>query len=514
MQMADVKEILVQWDSGQSVSAIARTLGYSRPTVRKYIEAGGRVGLTRGQRRRGEAGWERLAQETLQRVSHQREPGTVAKEVAAYHDYLAERVGSVRLSVLHQRLRDEHGLAASWGSFYRYVRAHWPDRLEAEPRLTVRLDDPPPGEEAQVDFFYVGRWLDPELTRTRKLYAFLMTLSHSRHQFLYPVLAEDGTAWLGGHVAAFTFFGGVPRRLVPDNLTAGVSKADRYDPRLNRAYGELARYYGCIIDPSRVAQPTDKPRVERGVGYARESFFRGRVDDFASVPAMRLAAERWARDVAGQRIHGSTGEPPLLAFTTREQPALLPLPPRAWEPVNWTTAVVHADCHLQVAGARYSVPYQHVGRRLEVRLGAHLVEVYDGSTVIATHARREHGRSTVMGHYPEAGQAFLRATPQACLRQAQAIGTATETVVRRLLEVHALHTLRQVQGILRLTERFEATRLEQACARALAAGDGRYHTVRGILERGLEALPPEEPTVARESGAYLRGAAAFEAVQR
>jgi transposase len=507
--MADVKEILVQWDNGLGVSAIARTLGYSRPTVRKYVEAGQRAGLTRGQRRRGEAAWERLAQDTLRRVNRQREPGTVGKEVAAYHDYLGERVGSVRLSVLHQRLRDEHGLGASWGSFYRYVRAHWPERLEAAPRVTVRLDDPPPGEEAQVDFFYVGRWLDPELERTRKLYAFLMTLSHSRHQFLYPVLGEDGASWLGGHIAAFAFFSGVPRRLVPDNLTAGVVKADRYDPRLNRAYGELARYYGCIIDPSRVAQPTDKPRVERGVSYARESFFRGRVDEFGSVATMRGAAERWAREVAGQRIHGSTGERPLLAFTTREQPALLPLPPRAWEPVTWTSAVVHADCHLQVAGARYSVPYQHVGQRLEVRLGAHLVEVYAGSTLLAAHARRERGRATILGHYPEAGQAFLRATPQACLRQAQGIGPATEAVVRRLLEVHALHTLRQVQGILRLAQRFDPARLEQACARALAVDDGRYQTVRGILERGLETVPLEDPPVVRDSGAYLRGAASF-----
>jgi transposase len=507
--MADVKEILVQWDAGLGVSGIAQALGYSRPTVRKYVEAARRGGLTRGRGRRGEASWERLAQETIQRVSRQREPGTVAKEVAAYHDYLGERVGSVRLAVLHQRLRDERGLAASWGSFYRYVRAHWPDRLEAEPRVTVRLDDPPPGEEAQVDFFYVGRWLDPELERTRKLYAFLMTLSHSRHQFLYPVLAEDGAAWLGGHVAAFSFFGGTPRRLVPDNLTSGVIKADRYDPRLNRSYSELARYYGCIIDPSRIAQPTDKPRVERGVSYARESFFRGRVDDFRSVVTMREAATRWAQSVAGQRIHGSTGERPLVAFQVREQAALLPLPAAPWEPVTWTTAVVHADCHLQVARARYSVPYQHVGQRLDVRLGTRLVEIYAGTRLIAAHPRRERGRSTVMGHYPERGQAFLRATPQACLRKAQAIGSATEETVRRLLEVHALHTLRQVQGILRLVERFDAARLERACARALLAGDARYQTVRGILDRGLEAVPLDEPATPAVSGAYLRGADAF-----
>lgn len=88
-------------------------MGFRRPTVRKYVEAAQRGGLTRGRRRRGEAAWERLAHETVERVSRQREPGTVTKEVGAYHDYLSERVGTVRLSVLHQRLRDEHGLAAS-----------------------------------------------------------------------------------------------------------------------------------------------------------------------------------------------------------------------------------------------------------------------------------------------------------------------------------------------------------------------------------------------------------------
>ena len=508
--MADVKEILVQWDAGLGVSAIAHALGYSRPTVRKYVEAAGRTGLRRGERRRSEATWERLAADTVQRVSRQREPGTVAKEVATYHDYLATRMGDVRPSVLFQRLRDEQGLAASWGTFYRYVRAHWPDRLEGAPRVTVRIDDPPPGDEAQVDFFYVGRWFDPELERARKLYALLMTLSHSRHAFLYPVLAEDSAAWLGGHVAAFSFFGGAPHRLVPDNLTAGVIKASRYDPRLNRAYGELTRHYGCTVDPARAATPTDKPRVERNVSYARDSFFRGRLDDFRSVATMRERAERWSLDVAGQRLHGTTGERPLRAFRAREQAQLLPLPQTPWELVIWTQAQVHPDCHVYLGRVGYSVPYQYVGKRLDVRMGQRLVEIYTGTQLIWTHARRERGRATVVGHYPERAQAFLRATPQACLLKAQTIGTATETTVRALLELHALHNLRQVQGILRLAERFDAARLERACARALGVGDGRYQTVRGILERGLEDVPLEEAAPAMPpSGAYLRGADAF-----
>jgi transposase len=81
------------------------------------------------------------------------------------------------------------------------------------------------------------------------------------------VLSEDATSWVEAHVAAFSFFGGAPRRLVPDNLGSAILKGDRYDPRVNRAYAELVRYYRCIVDPSRITRPTDKPRVERAGGY-------------------------------------------------------------------------------------------------------------------------------------------------------------------------------------------------------------------------------------------------------
>jgi transposase len=507
MAVADIKEILVQWDAGEEISRIARALGYSRPTVRKYVRAAQRLGLSPGQRRRDEVTWDGLAEAALAHVAQERPPGAVTQDVARFHDYLVARVGEVHLTVLHQRLRDEHGLTASWGTFYRYARRQWPDRLARPPRTTVRLDDPPPGTEAQVDFFYAGRWHDPEAGRERRLYAFLMTLSHSRHQFLYPVLGEDAAAWLEAHVHAFAFFGGVPRRLVPDNLSAGVVRADRYDPRINRAYGELARYYGCVIDPSRVATPTDKPRVERNVQYARDSFFAGR--SFASLPAMRTAAREWALEVAGRRIHGTTHEQPLTAFLAREQPALAALPPVPWELATWTTAKVQADCHLTVGGAHYSVPHRYVGHRLEVRLGRTTVQIYDGATLVAAHSRRSRGRATRLEHYPEAGQAFLRATPRACVEQAQTIGPAATTLVRGLLASETLHQLREVQALLRLVPQYAPERLERACQLALEAGDGRLRTVRGLLDREVEDLEPTVGGAAGAVGAFLRGPTAF-----
>lgn len=508
MVVADIREILVQWDAGEDFSHIARALGYSRPTVRKYVQAAARLGLDPGQRRRDEAAWDQLAAAAVAHVAQQRPPGAVTQDVATYHAYLEQHVGQVQLTVLHQRLRDEQGLRASWGAFYRYIRATWPDRLVRTPRATVRLNDPQPGTEAQVDFFYVGRWFDPDAQRERKLYAFLMTLSHSRHTFLYPVLAEDSDAWLSGHVEAFRFFGGVPKRIVPDNLTAGVLKADRYDPRLNRAYGELARYYGCVIDPARVAHPKDKPRVERTVQYARNSFFVGR--DFATLAQMRSAARCWALEVAGPRTHGTTGEAPLTVFQVREQATLLPLPPTPWEAVTWTQAKLRSDCHLRVGTAEYSAPYQQIGRSLDVRLSRSSVHIYDGQTLLTSHDRLAHGRATRLEHYPPAGQAFLHAHPRACVEQASAIGPATTRLVQGLLQDETTHHLREAQAVLRLTDAHPAAALEHACRLALESGDGRLRTVRGLLAHAVQQLEPTLPPPSTPSaGACLRGPETF-----
>jgi hypothetical protein len=260
-----------------------------------------------------------------------------------------------------------------------------------------------------------------------------------------------------------------------------LPKADRYDPRLNRAYGELTRYYGCLVDPSRVAHPQDKPRVERGVRYARERFFRGR--EFTSLVEMRHAAVHWSREVAGQRIHGTTGQQPRVVFQQQEQPAVHPLPPHPWQFVHWTSAMVHADCHLQVQSVRYSVPYPYVGHRLDIRLSTHTVEIYAGSTLVTTHLRAQQGRVTRLDHYPDGAQAFLRATPEPCLAQAQLLGPATTALIRDLLDVPVRYRLREAQAVLRLAEDY-GERLEAACQRAVVVGDGRYRTVRGILERG------------------------------
>lgn len=169
--------------------------------------------------------------------------------------------------------------------------------------------------------------------------------------------------------------------------------------------------------------------------------------------------------------------------------------------------LVQWDAGASISGiARYSVPYRYVSHRLDVRLSRSTVEIHSGAELVATYLRRYLGRLTRMEQYPEPDQAFLRASPQACLRQAEATGPATHQLVRELLVDHALHHLRQAQGVLRLVDRDGAERLERACKRALDAGDRRYRTVRGILERGADQVQPDDElrTVLRPIGAFLR----------
>jgi hypothetical protein len=167
-------------------------------------------------------------------------------------------IKSNTISTVHQRLRDEYNLAVGITSFRNYVGTEFPDETDRD-KVTVLRPDVPAGEEAQVDYGYLGSWLDPVTERVRRIWAFVMVLACSRHMFVRPVIKMDEQAWVAAHVAAFNYFGGVVARLVPDNLATGVTKADLYDPKINRAYAELAAHYGCLVDPARALKPKDKP---------------------------------------------------------------------------------------------------------------------------------------------------------------------------------------------------------------------------------------------------------------
>jgi hypothetical protein len=317
----------------------------------------------------------------------------------------------------------------------------------------------------------------------------------------------DQAEWTAAHVEAFAFFGGVPARLVPDNLRTGVDRPDLYDPKINRSYAELAAHYGALVDPARAFKPQDKARVERPMPYVRDSLWRGR--EFTSLEAMRADALRWSSDVAGQRAcRPLEGAAPGAVFAAVEAPALAPLPVAPFVLATWSAAKVGPDIHAKVGATLYSLPWRYLGERVEARSTTSMVQFFRDGELIKTHPRKERGKQTDLGDYPPEKIAFHLRTPAWCRSQAAEIGPACEAVIGELLAQGALFRLRAAQGVLALGDKHDPGRLEAACAKATAAGDPSYRTIKGILAAGTEATAPAaRPAGDAGTPAHLQGPA-------
>jgi len=497
----DIAEILEHWQAGRSISGISRSLGVCRSTVRKYVYAAEARGYRQGDPMPAQ-GWKAFLKEVIPKPPDPSTRSEVFARLLPYQDEIREALATTTAATIWQRLRYQRGVKVSLPSFYRYLSCFLADAWK-KPRIVVRRSDPPPGEEAQVDFGYLGMWPDPKTGKRHRLWAFALILSSSRHMFVRVVTRMDQREWLMCHTSAFEFFGGAPKRIVPDNLKAGIIQPDLYDPKFNQGYEELAHHYGVIIDPARSGKPRDKARVERVIPYIRDSFWSGR--DFTGLEEINRQAVEWCLKVAGARQHGTTHQQPLTLFHLVEQKQLQLLPAVPFEIVIWHQAKVAPDCHIQVGGTLYSIPYQYVGQTVAVKLGSRVVEVYLNYELIKTHSRGVKGqRVTDWNDYPPEKAAFFQRTPDWYRQRASLIGASTRETVAALLEEHAFHHLRQCQGIFRLAEKYGPERLEKACARANVFGDPCYRTVKTILERELDKQPLLfEP--ARPAGAFLHG---------
>lgn len=484
--VVDVVEILVHWHAGRRIGELCSSLGVDPKTVRKYTAPAVTAGLSPGGPRLSEAEWAVLVAEWFPTLVDPAARATTWPELEVQRDKIAKWMGVVTVATMHQRLRDDEGVTASESSLRRFI---WANFTEEAARDAVRVlrDPTDAGDEAQVDYGLLGRWVDPTTGRTRRVWGFIIVLVYSRLLFLRPVLSMDQTSWVEAHVAAVEFFGGCPARIVPDNLKTGVIKPDLYDPKINRAFGEFAAHYGCLIDPARVAKPRDKARVERMVPYARDSFFAGRANEFDSLTAMQDDAVRWCRQVANARPSRALDRvAPQAIFDAEEAGALLGLPAAPFELATWSTPKVGPDIHVKVGKALYSVPWAHIGCRLDARAGTRTVEVYLDGQLIKTHARIERGKQTDPGDYPPEKVAFMMRTPAWCRRRANELGADVAQVVAGLMEVNALYRLRQAQGVVGLADTYSPERLNAACARAIRVGDPTYKTVKGILVAGTE----------------------------
>lgn len=492
--MHDVSELLDRVRRGQSDRAIAQDLGRSRVTVRKYREAFAGLDTTATATRLGE-----LAQ-------RERRPAQTISGVAPYQTVVEDLLDrGVELMTIFDRLRSDHGFQGSYTAVRRFVARLRPKM----PAVTVRVHTGP-GEEAQVDFGSAGQLVEPGSGRLRVAYVFVMTLSYSRHQYAELVFDQRISTWLGLHRRAFASFGGVPAKVVLDNLKAAVLQAALHDPVLGEAYRRFARHYDFLVSPTRPRTPEHKGKVESGVHFVKRSFLAGQA--FADLEVANRRLQEWVRERAGTREHGTTRQAPLALFE-QEQPCLQPLPAAPFELTEIRLATLHRDCHVAVEGSYYSAPYRYVGQRLEVYLFERVVQLYAGLELLATHVRATHKGTwrTNPAHYPPEQAAYLEQTPQYCRQLARRIGPATFTAVDTLLGERPLDRLRSVQAILRLRESVGQQRLEAACARAVHFSDVRYRRIKDILGAALDQQPlPEAPVrPVQMAFVFARGAEDF-----
>jgi hypothetical protein len=504
--VVDLTELFVHWEAGRSQVQIGESLNLDRKTIRKYLAPAVADGLVPGGPPAGEQVWAQRIAEWFPGLSDGRLRQVTWPEIEAHRDYIVKQLAEdVTVSTISSRLIAEKGLAASRSSVRRWIVANLAEEA-ARSRASVPRGPVDPGSEARIDYGKLGSWTDPATGTRHTIQAFVMVLACSRLIFVRPVIRMDQTSWCESHVEAFAFFGGVPARLVPDNLKTGVDRPDLYDPRINRAYAELAVHYGVIPDPARAFKPKDKPRVERAMPYVRDSFWRGR--EFTSLVQMQAAAITWCREVANVRSHRSLdGASPVSVFDAAEAAALKPLPHNDFVLATWSAGKVGVDCHVKVGKALYSVPWRLIGQQVHARSAGNTVQIMHQGKVVATHARLLKGRATDYDHYPPEKIAFHMRTPAWCRQQAERIGPATTAVISELMEVNAIHRLRSAQGIIGLAGRpgVGDTRLEAACDRALTVGDPSYRTVKGILAAGTETPTPTTTTAATNTPAFLRG---------
>ena len=384
---------------------------------------------------------------------------------------------------IHQDLTSEHGFPGSYYSVRRFV-----GQLEATQELPFRRMECAPGEEAQVDFGKGAPLVLPDGTR-RRTHVFRIVLSHSRKGYSEAVLRQSTDDFLGCLENAFRHFGGVPQRLVLDNLRAAVSKADWYDPELNPKVRAFGQHYGVALLPTRPYTPRHKGKVERGVDYVQENALKGR--EFAGLSQQNEYLLEWERSVADTRLHGTTRRQVITHFQSVEQPALQRLPLERFPNFQEAQRIVHRDGYVEVERAYYSVPAEYLSRRVWVRWDARLVRIFnDRLEQIAMHVRHEPGRFSTQSQHicgpkisgVERGAAWL-------LDQVSRLGPGSLRWAKAMLASRGVEGVRVLQGLLNLAHRHPCSAIEHACDIALSHGAFQLRTIRVLIDR---AAPKQE----------------------
>ncbi|MDQ2710440.1 MAG: IS21 family transposase, partial [Actinomycetota bacterium] len=374
---------------------------------------------------------------------------------------------------------------------------------------TMRIDDGEPGVECQIDFAQMGFIVDPDTGKKRRVHALIFTAVLSRHMFVWLTYSQTLVAMIAGCEAAWSFFGGVFKVLIPDNLKAVVTRADTVNPQLSTGWLDYAQHVGFATDPARVRTPQDKPRVERAVQYVRGNFWAG--ETFTDLADAQVRVAAWCTQRAGMRVHGSTAARPLEMFTDVEAGCLLAVPP-AYDVPIFTRVKVHRDFHVEVAKALYSLPEQWIGHYLQARADSELVKVFHRGQLVKTHPRQPPGgRSTDREDLPveRAGYAMrdLAGLIETCAGHGPNIGIYAERLLDDPLPWTRMRTVYRLLGLIR---RHGPGPVETACSRSLDLDVVSVSKIASMLDKAIEAQAPILPAAAgAPTGRFARDPAEY-----
>jgi len=513
VSVVEVREVLRAWLEGAGLRKVAERAGVDRKTARRYVEAAQVAGLVR---EAGVPADEAVTEELIGLVVEAVRPVRPGGHGAAWETLLGheeqirawvcggehEGVKHEPLSIVKiEELLARRGVRVPYRTLHRFAVERCAFRTGRG--TTVRVADGDPGVECQLDFAQMGLLLDPQTGRRRKVHALIFTAVVSRHMFVWLSYSQTLATVVAGCEAAWGFFGGAFKVLIPDNLTPVVTKADAVNPRLSAGWLDYAQHVGFGTDPARVRSPQDKPRVERVVQYVRGNFWAG--ETFADLADAQARLEAWCADRAGMRIHGTTQRRPAEMFTEVEAGCLLPVPAAYDQPI-FTRVKVHRDFHVEVAKALYSVPEQFIGRHLEARADSELVKLYSsggpagagGGRLVKTHPRQPPGgRSTDPTDLPEhkAGYAMRDLTRliAICAGHGQCIGIYAERLLDDPLPWTRMRSVYRLQG---LVTRYGPEPVEAACSRALDLDVVSVSKIAAMLAKATETQQPMLPAAA------------------
>jgi transposase len=453
--------IITLYKKGYSKTHIANEVGVDRKTVRKVVK-------------NHESG-----KEVMEKKPH---PSYWDPHKTAIESGLSKGLTLVRI---YQDLQASAEITASYSGLRDYVNRAFPERKTAYMVLASE-----PGEEAQVDYGYIGTI--PVDGKRKKAWVFVMTLSHSRYMYAEIAFTQSVQSFIQSHVNAFRYFGGVPVLVKIDNLKAGIIEADFYEPLTQRTYAEFASHYGFLPFPCQIKAARQKGKVERGVGYVKDNCFKAR--GFASANDAKSFLSGWLETVANVRKHGTTRKMPATVFKDVEKAALLPLPGTDFIFSKSQEVTGHFDCHISYGGNYYSMPHAYVGLNLKAIEVNNILKIYHKDKEIALHTVHHDTKGshyTDKHHYPRGKNISSEELLSSYKSKMGEVGGGAVEFCRRyeegVKENSCYH--RTLSGIISLRRKYPDPVVDQACRRACYYGNISYRAVKKICEAGYESLP-------------------------